>query len=67
MVTNPDLPEHVRLMLIVVPALFAMIAALKVSAALSLYWTTTQLFSGVQTIVLRVVLSRRARAAALAQ
>jgi YidC/Oxa1 family membrane protein insertase len=67
MVTNPDLPQHVRLMLIVVPALFAMIAALKVSAALSLYWTTTNLFSGVQTIVLRVVLSRRARAAALAQ
>jgi YidC/Oxa1 family membrane protein insertase len=67
MMTNPDLPEHVRLMLIAVPALFTMIAALKLSAALSLYWTTTNLFSGAQTIVLRVVLSRRARAAALSQ
>jgi YidC/Oxa1 family membrane protein insertase len=64
MATNPELPEHLRLVLILVPALFAIIAALKVSAALSLYWTTTNAFSGAQAIVLRAVLSRSPRAAA---
>jgi YidC/Oxa1 family membrane protein insertase len=60
--TNPDLPEHLRLMLIVVPALFTIITALKFSAALSLYWTTTNVFSAAQAIVLRAVLNHRARA-----
>jgi YidC/Oxa1 family membrane protein insertase len=63
--TNPDLPDHVRLILIVVPALFTVITALKFSAALSLYWTTTNAFSGAQAIALRAVLARRARTAAL--
>jgi YidC/Oxa1 family membrane protein insertase len=65
MATNPELPEHLRLIIIVVPALFTIIAALKFSAALSLYWTTTNVFSGAQTIVLRVILSRRMRAGTL--
>ena len=64
MAMNPDLPEHTRLILVVVPAIFTVIAALKVSAALSLYWATTNVFSGAQTIALRLVLSRRARPAA---
>jgi YidC/Oxa1 family membrane protein insertase len=62
MATNPDLPEHLRLILIMVPAIFTMIVALKFSAALSLYWTTTNAFSGAQTFVLRAVLNRRAGA-----
>ena len=57
---NPDLPEHMRLVLVVLPAIFTVIAALKVSAALSLYWATTNMFSGGQAIVLRAVLRRRA-------
>lgn len=61
MATNPDLPEHVRLILVVIPALFTVITALKFSAALSLYWTTTSVFSGAQAIALRAVLRRRAR------
>ena len=65
MAMNPDLPEHMRLMLVVVPAIFTVIAALKVSAALSLYWATTNVFTGAQTIVLRAVLRRRAGAARL--
>ncbi len=63
MALNPDLPKHLQLILIVVPALFTLLAALKFSAALSLYWTTTNAFSGAQTIVLRAVLRRRARTA----
>ncbi|HEY1889526.1 MAG TPA: membrane protein insertase YidC [Steroidobacteraceae bacterium] len=58
MAMNPDLPEHVRILLILVPAIFTVMAALKFSAALSLYWTTTNLFSSVQTIALRVVTQR---------
>lgn len=62
MAMNPDLPEHVRILLILIPAVFTVVAALKVSAALSLYWTTTNAFSGVQAIALRAVVARRARA-----
>jgi YidC/Oxa1 family membrane protein insertase len=65
MATNPDLPDHMRLILIVIPGLFALVAALKVSAALCVYWTTTNVFSGAQTVVLRAVLRHRARAATL--
>lgn len=65
MAMNPDLPEHMRLILVLVPAIVAVIAALKVSAALSLYWATTNLFSGAQTVVMRAVQTRRARAASI--
>ncbi|HEX5208093.1 MAG TPA: membrane protein insertase YidC [Steroidobacteraceae bacterium] len=65
MATNPDLPEHVRVILILLPAIFTVVAALKFSAALSLYWTTTNVFSGVQAIALRAVITRRARAGTL--
>lgn len=61
MAMNPDLPEYVRIVLILIPAIFTVVAALKVSAALSLYWTTTNAFSGVQAIALRAAAARRAR------
>jgi YidC/Oxa1 family membrane protein insertase len=61
MATNSEFPEHLRLILIFVPALLTMIAALKFSAALSLYWTTTNAFSSAQTLVLRTVLNRQER------
>lgn len=64
MAMNPTLPEHMRLILIIVPALFTLIAALKLSAALSIYWTTTNVFSGGQNMMLRAVLRRRARVSA---
>lgn len=65
MALNPDLPEHVRIMLLLLPTIFTVIAALKFSAALSLYWTTTNVFSGAQAIALRTVTARRARAGML--
>jgi YidC/Oxa1 family membrane protein insertase len=65
MATNSELPEHVRLILIVIPALFTMLAALKFSAALTLYWTTTNAFSGAQALALRIAVNRRARAGTL--
>jgi membrane protein insertase Oxa1/YidC/SpoIIIJ len=55
---NPDLPEHLRVILILLPAIFTVIAALKFSAALSLYWTTTNVFSGIQAVALRAVTHR---------
>lgn len=61
MAMNPDLPEHVRILFILIPAVFTVLAALKFSAALSLYWTTTNAFSGVQAIALRAVAARRTR------
>jgi membrane protein insertase Oxa1/YidC/SpoIIIJ len=61
MAMNPDLPEHVRIMLILIPAVFTVLAALKFSAALSLYWATTNAFSGVQAIALRTAAAHRAR------
>ena len=64
MATNADMPEHLRLILIVVPALFTIVAALKFSAALSLYWATTNVFSGAQAVVLHTALRRQARTAA---
>lgn len=67
MAMNPDLPEHVRIVLILVPAIFTIVAALKVSAALSVYWATTNAFSGVQAIALRDVAARRAHAEVLAR
>jgi membrane protein insertase Oxa1/YidC/SpoIIIJ len=63
MAMNPDLPEPVRIVLILIPAVFTVLAALKVCAALSLYWTTTNAFSGVQAVALRAVAARRARRA----
>jgi YidC/Oxa1 family membrane protein insertase len=64
MAMNPDLPEHVRIMLILIPAVFTVLAALKFSAALSLYWTTTNAFSGVQALALRAGAARRGAPAA---
>ena len=62
---NPDLPENLRLIMIVVPAIFAVIAALKFSSALALYWTTTNVYSAVQTSILHFVVARRIKSGAL--
>lgn len=58
MAASPDLPEQVRVILILLPAIFTVLAALKFSAALSLYWTTTNVFSGVQAVALRALTHR---------
>ena len=65
MSVNPDLPEHMRLMLIVVPSILAVVVALKVASALALYWTTSNCYSAVQTAVLHHVVARRIRSGSL--
>jgi len=62
---NPDLPEHMRLMLIVVPSIIAVVVALKVASAMSLYWVTSNCYSAAQTAVLRHVMARRIRSGSL--
>jgi YidC/Oxa1 family membrane protein insertase len=64
-VANPDLPQHLRFIMIVVPTLFAVITALKFSSALVLFWTMTNLYSALQTVVLHRVVARRIKSGAL--
>jgi YidC/Oxa1 family membrane protein insertase len=64
-VANPDIPEQMRLFLIIVPSVIAIMAALKFCSALSLYWVASNCFSAVQTVVLHLVVGRRLRAGTL--
>jgi YidC/Oxa1 family membrane protein insertase len=59
MMANPDLPEQVRLFMIVVPSILAIVAALQFSSALAIYWATSNMFSAVQTVVLHAIVRRR--------
>jgi YidC/Oxa1 family membrane protein insertase len=65
MSVNPDLPEPMRLLLIVVPSIVAVVVALNVASALALYWTTSNFYSAVQTAVLHYVVARRIRSGSL--
>jgi YidC/Oxa1 family membrane protein insertase len=65
MSANPDLPEHMRLMLIIVPSIVAIVVALKVASALSLYWTASNCYSAMQTVVLHRVVAKRIRSGEL--
>jgi YidC/Oxa1 family membrane protein insertase len=65
MAANPDLPEQMRLILILVPSILAAIAALKFCSALAVYWTVSNCYSAVQTGVLHYVVARRIRSGAV--
>jgi YidC/Oxa1 family membrane protein insertase len=65
MAANPDLPEQMRLILILVPSIMVAIAALKLCSALAVYWTVSNCFSAVQTSVLHYVIARRIRSGAV--
>jgi YidC/Oxa1 family membrane protein insertase len=65
MTANPDLPDQMRLILILVPSVLAAIAALKFCSALAVYWTVSNSYSAVQTGVMRYVISRRIRSGTL--
>jgi YidC/Oxa1 family membrane protein insertase len=65
MMVNPDLPEPMRVILIVVPSIIAVVAALKFCSALSLYWATSNCFTAIQTMVLHFVVGRRVRSGVL--
>ena len=65
MAANPDLPEHIRLILILVPCAIAIMTALKVASAGALYWTTSNCFSALQTVVLHAMVRKRISSGAL--
>jgi len=65
MLANPDLPESMRMVMIIVPSVIAVIAAMKCCSALALYWATTNCFSAMQTVLLHMVIGRRIRTGAI--
>jgi YidC/Oxa1 family membrane protein insertase len=65
MAANPDLPEQMRLILILVPSILAAIMALKFCSALAVYWTVSNCYSAIQTGALHWVLARRIRSGAV--
>jgi len=65
MAANPDLPEQMRLILILVPSILAAVAALKFCSALAVYWTVSNCYSAIQTSALHYVLARRIRSGAV--
>ena len=65
MAVNPDMPEQLRIVMIVLPSIIAVVAALQFSSALAIYWATSNTFSALQTVLLHVVVRRRIRAGAI--
>jgi YidC/Oxa1 family membrane protein insertase len=59
MAVNPDLPEQVRILLIVLPSIIAIVMALQFSSVLAIYWATSNSFSAIQTLALHAVVRRR--------
>ena len=59
MAVNPDLPEQVRIFMIVLPSIIAVVAALQFSSALGIYWATSNTFSALQTVLLHALVRRR--------
>jgi YidC/Oxa1 family membrane protein insertase len=65
MSANPDIPEQIRTIMILVPSVIAVVIALKFCSALSIYWVTSNCFSAVQTIAVHAIVERRIRKGAL--
>ena len=63
--SNPDLPGQLRAFMILIPAVLIVVTALKLSSAVALYWTTANLYSALQSVVLHFVVARRIRSGAL--
>jgi YidC/Oxa1 family membrane protein insertase len=55
----PNISEQIRWLLILLPAVFCLLAALHLSSGIALYWITTNSFSAAQTVALRRVVKRR--------
>lgn len=65
MAANPDLPEQMRLLLIAVPAIIAVVTALKLGSALAVYFAVSNSFSAAQTFCLHRLVARRVKSGAL--
>lgn len=53
MAVAPNVGEHMRLTIILLPAILCFVAALHFSSGVALYWITSNLFGTVQTLALR--------------
>jgi len=65
MFANPDLPESMRLLLLVLPAVLLTVTALKLCSALAVYWSVSNTFSALQTFVMHTLIGRRIKSGAL--
>jgi YidC/Oxa1 family membrane protein insertase len=65
MYVNPDLPEQLRILMILLPSVIAIVAALHFSSALAIYWATSNTFSALQTVALHAVVRRRVQSGAI--
>ena len=65
MAANPDLPEQMRVTLILIPSILAAIAALKFCSALAVYWTVSNCYSAIQTGALHYTIARRIKSGAV--
>jgi len=61
----PDLPEHVRTLMLIVPAVCLALTAMHFASGIALYWATSNVFSAAQTLTLRAVIARRIAAGAV--
>jgi YidC/Oxa1 family membrane protein insertase len=60
MAVAPQLSEQSRLIIILLPALLCLVAAMHFSSGVALYWITSNLFGTVQTLALRQAMRRAA-------
>jgi YidC/Oxa1 family membrane protein insertase len=58
MAVAPHMSEQARLIVILLPAILCMVAALHFSSGVALYWITSNLFGAVQTLALRQTMRR---------
>jgi YidC/Oxa1 family membrane protein insertase len=58
MAVIPDVPEHMRTFMVLVPSIVIAVVAFKFSAALGLYWITSNSFSTLQTVFLNRFVDR---------
>jgi YidC/Oxa1 family membrane protein insertase len=65
MAANPDLPEQMRVMLILLPSVLAAIAALKFCSALAVYWTVSNCYTALQTGAMHYVVAKRIKSGAV--
>jgi YidC/Oxa1 family membrane protein insertase len=64
-IVNPDLPEQMRAIMILLPAVLAFVFAMKFASALGLYWIASNCFTAAQTAAVHYVVGKRARAGAV--
>ena len=61
----PELPEHLRAVMLIVPAVLLTLMALKLASAIALYWATSNVFTAAQTVAVRALVRRRVAAGRL--